>query len=88
MTHVHGQPLGEPELERLIVDLTNDGGPDAIAAATEVLRAYAHDRYAARLDFDTREAIYFVLAADEDLPEGLQQLRDALGRCILAQLKL
>ena len=88
MIHVHGQPLAEHELDRLIVDLTNDGGPDAIAAATEVLRAYAQDRFAARLDFDTRDAIYFVLAADEELPEGLKQLRDALGRYILSQLKL
>ena len=81
-------PWQNEELDRLIVDLTNDGGPDAIAAATEVLRAAAQDRFAAHLDFDTRDAIYFVLAADEDLPEGLKQLRDALGRCILAQLKL
>ena len=88
MIHVHGQPLEDEDIDRLIVDLTNDGGPDAIAAATEVLRAYAQDRFAAHLDFDTRDAIYFVLAVDEDLPEGLKQLRDALGRCILSQLKI
>jgi hypothetical protein len=88
MIHVHGQPLEKQDLDRLIADLTDDGGPDAIAAATEVLRAYAQDRFAARLDFDTRDAIYFVLAADEDLPEGLDQLKRALGRCILSQLKL
>ena len=88
MLHVHGQPLTEQDLERLILDLTNDGGPDAVAAATEVVRAYAQDRFAARLDLDTRDAIYFVLAADEDLSEGLTGLRDALGRCILSQLKL
>jgi hypothetical protein len=88
MLHVHGQPLAEKDVERLVFDLTNDGGPDALSAATGVLRDYAHDRFATQLDLDTRDAIYFVLAADEEIPEGLKPLRDALGRCILSQLKL
>ena len=88
MVHVHGQPLTEQDIDLLIAGLMNDGGPDAVAAATEVFHAYAQDRFAARLDFDTRDAIYFVLAADRDLPEGLTGLRDALGRCILSELKL
>ncbi len=88
MVHVHGQPLSEQELGRLIEALMADGGPDAVAAAREILHAYAHDRFAARLDFDTRDAIYFVLSAAEDLPDGLVQLRDALGRCVLALLMI
>ena len=88
MFHVHGEPLAEEDVERLILDLTNDGGPDAIAAATAIFRDYVQERFATQLDLDTRDAIYFVLAADESLPEALKRLRDALGRCILSQLKL
>ena len=88
MLHVHGQSLNEQELERLLEALTDDGGPDAVAVATEISHAYASDRFAVRLDFEAREAIYFVLATEEDLPEGLMELRETLGRHVLALLKI
>lgn len=88
MLHVHGQPLRSREVERLIRALTDDGRPDAVEAATTILHAYANDHFAAQLSFDTRDAIYFVLAAEEELPEGLVQLREMLGRHVVALLKI
>lgn len=88
MLHVHGQPLRAGEVERLVRALTDDGGLDAVEAATTILHAYANDHFAARLSLDTREAIYFVLAAEGDLPEGLEQLRETLSRHVLALLKI
>lgn len=86
--HVHGQPLSEEDVDWLIQCLTADGGPDALAAATEILHGYANDRFAAHLGFDTRDAIFFVLSAADDLPPALALLRDDLGRGILAGLKI
>ena len=73
MLHVHRQPLRPDEVERLTRALnTDDGGPDAVDAALKVLRAYVHDACAA----GTHESTRFVLASDDDLYEGLEQLRD------------
>ena len=88
MLHVHGQPLPEPEIRRLIELLSADGGPDAREAARVILNACAGDRFAAALSFDTRDAIYFVLSTAEDLPDGLAKLKETLGRGILALLQI
>ena len=84
MLHVHGQPLNSREVERLIQILTDDGGLEALEAASTIRHAYVYDRFAAQLNFDMREAICFVLAAEEELPEALDQLRETLSRHVIA----
>jgi hypothetical protein len=88
MLHVHGQPLRSWEVERLIRALRQDGGPAAVEAAGTIIHAFVNDRFAAPLTFGTREAISFVLAAEDDLPEGLEQLRETLSRHVVALVKI
>ena len=84
MLHVHGQPLNSREVELLIRALTDDGGPQAREAASTICHAYAYDHFSAQLNFDTREAICFVLAAKRVLPDALEQLRETLSRHVVA----
>src|SRR3954462_988796 len=88
MLHVHGEPLSSTEVERLIRALNDDGGPAALEAATTIAHAYVEDHFSAPLSFDTREAIAFVLAGEDDLTEGLQHLRETLSRHAGAPLKI
>jgi hypothetical protein len=76
------------EGERLIRALNDDGGPAALEAATTIGHAYVKDHFSATLTFDTREAIAFVLAWEDDLTEGLQHLRERLSRHVVALLKI
>ena len=88
MLHVHGQPLRSQEVERLIRALSDDGGPAAFEAAGRIVHAFVNDHFAVPLSFETREAICFVLAAEEDLSDGLEQLRDTLSRHVVALVKI
>jgi hypothetical protein len=88
MLHVHGEPLSSTEVERLILALNDDGGPAALEAATTIAHAYVRDHFSATLTFDTREAIAFVLAWEDDLTEGLQHLRETLSRHVVALVKI
>ena len=88
MLHVHGQPLNSGEVERLIRALRDDGGPAAVEAARTISHAYANDHFAAQLNFDTREAICFVLGSEDNLPESLERLRETLGRGVVALVKI
>ena len=88
MLHVHGQPLRSREVERLIRALADDGGTAAVEAADTSTHAYVNDHFAAQLNFDTREAICFVLASEEDLPESLERLRETLSRHVVALVKI
>ena len=88
MLHVHGQPLESREVERLIRVLREDGGPAAVEAARTVIHAYVNDHFAVPLSFETREAICFVLAAEEDLSDGLEALRETLSRHVVALVKI
>jgi hypothetical protein len=88
MLHVHGQPLRSREVERLVRALSADGGPAAVEAAETTLHAFVNDHFAVPLSFDTREAICFVLAAEEDLSDGLDQLRETLSRHVVALVKI
>ena len=88
MLHVHGQPLESREVERLIRVLREDGGPAAVEAARTVIHAYVSDHFAVPLSFETREAICFVLAAEEDLSDGLEALRETLSRQVVALVKI
>jgi hypothetical protein len=88
MFHVHGQPLNSQEVERLIRALRNDGGPAAVEAAGTIVHAYVNDHFAAQLKFATREAICFVLASEDDLPEALEDLRETLSRHVIALVEI
>jgi hypothetical protein len=86
--HVHGHPLGGSEVELLIRVLRQDGAPAAVEAAGTIIHAYANDRFAAQLSFETREAILFVLAVEDDLPDGLDRLRETLSRHVVALVEI
>ena len=88
MLHVHGQPLRSEEVERLVRALSEDGGPAAVEAAGNILHAFVNDHFSVRLTFDTREAICFVLAAEEDPSDGLDELRETLSRHVVALVEI
>ncbi len=79
MLLVHGQPLESREVEQLIRALSHDGRPLAAKAAGTILHAYVNDRFAVLLGLETREAVCSVLAAEEELSDGLEGLHEALS---------